>query len=163
MSISMEKPDLTKVEGIVIVKEKNKNVATPPETSTPEIVSDDTVEVANTNISVFPNEQDLTDTGIDLEITKPVGNGFTDIKLASALPDKIIDQFVWHINKKYANHPIPELRRYAELSRRAFRGEPFSLNEMYDYVKAVYIINPNEANLAELEKYEKRLFGRTPE
>ena len=108
-------------------------------------------------------EHELTDTGIDWEATKPVRNGYTGITLASELPDKIIDNFVWHINKEYANHPIPELRRYAELSPKIFRGEPLNLNEMYDFVKAMYIVNPTDATLKELEKYEKRLLAQTSE
>lgn len=154
-----EDVDITKVEGVVIKNPKDSNVE--PETDTAEIISDDTVEVVEADIIEPLVEHELTDTGIDWEAAKPVGNGYTGITLASELPDKIIDNFVWHINKEYANHPIPELRRYAELSPKIFRGEPLNLNEMYDFVKAMYIVNPTDATLKELEKYEKRLLAQT--
>jgi hypothetical protein len=154
-----EDVDITKVEGVVIKNPKDSNVE--PETDTTEIISDDTVEVVEADIIEPLVEHELTDTGIDWEAAKPVGNGYTGITLASELPDKIIDNFVWHINKEYANHPIPELRRYAELSPKIFRGEPLNLNEMYDFVKAMYIVNPTDATLKELEKYEKRLLAQT--
>lgn len=153
--------DAEDVNDAIVYESKPKDSNIEPETDTTEIISDDTVEVVEADIIEPLVEHELTDTGIDWEAAKPVGNGYTGITLASELPDKIIDSFVWHINKEYANHPIPELRRYAELSPKIFRGEPLNLNEMYDFVKAMYIVNPTDATLKELEKYEKRLLAQT--